>query len=366
MGSLRLVDISKRFGRIEALRDVNLDVYDGEYVVVLGPTGAGKTTLLRIIAGLLKQDGGEVYINGVRVDELLPEDRGVALFFENFALFPHMTVLDNVAFSLRIRGLSFEEAERKAVEILRMMHLDHRAYSYPRELSGGMQQRVALARTIAAGVDILLLDEPLSQLDAKIKSEIQYELRDLAKSLGLTVLHVTNDVEEALAVADRIAVLNKGEVVQVGTPVEIMESPKTAFVASFIAEMNLMEGIVEEVLEKKVVVDIGGGLKIESSRNGFKRGELVIVGVKPYSFKAGKEGGRNSLTGRVEDWVFSFGFRRVSVRLDNGFRVSLKTEMGGIERGSRISLTVDPADVYLFPYPKGGLRTVLAEVSGVF
>lgn len=365
MGSLRLVDVSKQFGRVKALRDVDLEVYDGEYVVVLGPTGAGKTTLLRIIAGLLRQDGGEVYINERRVDELPPEERGVALFFQNFALFPHMTVLDNVAFSLIVKGLGLEEAERKAMEVLRIVHLDHRAHSYPRELSGGMQQRVALARTIAAGVDILLLDEPLSQLDAKIKSEIQYELRDLAKSLGLTVLHVTNDVEEALAVADRIAVLNKGEIVQVGTPLEIMENPKTAFVASFIAEMNLMEGVVEKTSGKKVIVDVGGGFKIESSKNEFKKGEPVIVGVKPYSFKI-SEGNRNSLTGRVEDWVFSFGFRRVTVRLDNGFRVSLKTERRDIKKGSSISLIVDPKDVYLFPYPKGGLRTILVEVSGVF
>jgi len=365
MGSLRLVDISKRFDRVEALKDVDLEIYDGEYAVVLGPTGAGKTTLLRIIAGLLRQDNGEVYINEVQVDDLPPEERGVALFFQNFALFPHMTVLDNVAFSLRVKGLSLEESERKAMDILRMVHLDHRAYSYPRELSGGMQQRVALARTIAAGVDILLLDEPLSQLDAKIKSEIQYELRDLAKSLGLTVLHVTNDVEEALAVADRIAILNKGEIVQVGTPVEIMENPKTAFVASFIAEMNLMEGVVEESSENRVVVDIGGGFKVESSRNGFKKGELVIVGVKPSSFKIGGDG-KNGLTGKVEDWVFSFGFRRVTVQLDNGSRVSVKTERKDIKRGSPISLTVDPRDVYLFPYLKGGLRTVLAEVSGVF
>ncbi|MEM2849733.1 MAG: ABC transporter ATP-binding protein [Candidatus Bathyarchaeia archaeon] len=363
MGSLRLSNVSKRFGKIMALKNVNLEILDGEYVVILGPTGAGKTTLLKIIAGLLKQDTGEIYIDGVKVDDYPSEERNVSLFFQNFALFPHMTILENVAFGLKVRGYDSREAENRALEVLRLMHLDNRAYSYPRELSGGMQQRVALARTIITGANILLLDEPLSQLDAKIKSELQYELRDFVKNLGLTTLHVTNDVEEALALADRIAIINKGEVVQIGTPFEIVEEPRDVFVAGFVTDMNLMEGVVEEVSTSVTVVDIGN-IKLRSSRKGsFEKGEIVIVGVKSKDFKVQKADGDPG--GRIEDSIFSFKYRRLTVCFNNGLRVQVKTDKNGLEKGSYVSLRVDPNDVYLFPCPKGGLRVAIAEITGV-
>ncbi len=363
MGSLRLSNISKRFGGVIALKNVNLEISEGEYVVLLGPTGAGKTTLLKIVAGLLKQDTGEIYIDGIRVDDYPPEERNVSLFFQNFALFPHMTILDNVAFGLKVRGYDSREAESRALEVLRLMHLDNRAYSYPRELSGGMQQRVALARTIVTGASILLLDEPLSQLDAKIKSELQYELRDFVKNLGLTALHVTNDVEEALALADKIAIINKGEVVKIGTPFGILEEPEDVFVAGFMTDMNLMEGIVEEVSENGILVDVGN-IKLRSSRKGFfKRGEIVIVGVKSKDFKIKEAGG--GLAGKVEDSVFSFKHRKLIICLDNGLRVQVKTDRDCFEKGAYVSLSIDPNNVYLFPCPKGGLRAAIAEIAGV-
>lgn len=363
MGSLRLSNVSKKFGRILALRNVNLEISDGEYVVVLGPTGAGKTTLLRIIAGLLRQDTGEIYIDGVRVDDYPPEDRNVSLFFQNFALFPHMTILENVAFGLKVRGYDSSEAEKRALEVLRLMHLDNRAYSYPRELSGGMQQRVALARTIVTGANILLLDEPLSQLDAKIKTELQYELRDFVKSLGLTALHVTNDVEEALALADRIAIINRGEVVQIGTPFEIVEEPKNVFVAGFMSDINLMEGIVEEVSVDGTIIDVGG-IRLKSSTKGpFKRGEMVIVGIKPKDFKIRETDG--GLTGKIEDSIFSFKYKKLIVCLNNGLKVQVKTDKSSFEKGAYVSLIVDPDTVYLFSCPKGGLRAAVAEITGV-
>lgn len=363
MGSLRLVNISKRFGKTQALKNINLEISDGEYIVVLGPTGAGKTTLLKIIAGLLKQDTGEIYIDGVKVDDLPPEERNVSLFFQNFALFPHMTILENVAFGLKVRGYDSREVEKRALEVLKLMHLDNRAYSYPRELSGGMQQRVALARTIVTCASILLLDEPLSQLDAKIKLELQYELRDFIKSLGLTALHVTNDVEEALALADRIAIINKGEVVQIGTPFEIVEEPKDVFVAGFISTMNLMEGIVCDVSTDSTIVDVGG-IKLKSSRKAsFKKGEIVIVGIKPKDFKI--HGPDGELNGIIEDSIFSFRHRILMVRLNNGLRIQVKTSGGHFEKGMHVSLKVDPNAVYLFPCPKGGLRAAIAEITGV-
>jgi len=363
MGSLRLSNISKRFGGLTALKNVNLEISDGEYVVLLGPTGAGKTTLLKIVAGLLKQDSGEIYIDGIRVDDYPPEYRNVSLFFQNFALFPHMTVLENVAFGLKVRGYDSREAESRALEVLRLMHLDNRAYSYPRELSGGMQQRVALARTIVTGASILLLDEPLSQLDAKIKSELQYELRDFVKKLGLTALHVTNDVEEALALADRIAIINKGEIVQIGTPFEILEEPENVFVAGFMTDMNLMEGVVEGVSENSTLIDVGN-IKLKSSRkSSFKKGEIVIVGVKPKDFKIEETGG--GLAGKIEDSIFSFKYRRLIVCLDNGLRVQVKTDRDSFKNGMHVSLSIDPSKVYLFPCPKGGLRAAIAEMAGV-
>jgi spermidine/putrescine transport system ATP-binding protein len=226
--------VTKRFDEITALDGVNLSIEDGEYVCVLGPTGAGKTTLLRIMAGLLKSDEGEIYIDGKRVNDLPPEARDTVYMYQQYALFPHMTVWQNVSYGPEIKDWDGEKVEQLTTEILEMVRLAERRDAYPHELSGGMQQRVALSRGIASGARILLLDEPLGALDARLRVDLRAQLKQLVKDQGLTAVHVTHDQEEALMTADRVVVLRNGRVEQIGTPHEVYSRPQSIFVASFV------------------------------------------------------------------------------------------------------------------------------------
>lgn len=237
---LKVFDIWKFYSGKAILKGVSFEVNKGEYFVVLGPTGAGKTTLLKILAGIVHPDRGEIYIGGRSVIGIPPEERGIGYFPQFFNLFNHMTVWGNVYFPLLVRGIDAFEAEKICKEILSLMHLLDRADSYPYELSGGMRQRVALARALATGAELLLLDEPLSQLDAKLSVELRRELRSIAKSLGRTVVHVTNNVEEAVELADRIAVMNDGYIVQIGSYEELRRKPKNLFVAYFLSDANIL------------------------------------------------------------------------------------------------------------------------------
>ncbi|MCD6593428.1 ABC transporter ATP-binding protein, partial [Candidatus Bathyarchaeota archaeon] len=231
---IELVNVTKRFGKIVALNRINLSVENGEYLCILGPTGAGKTTLLRLIAGLLEPDEGEIYIGGRKVNRVPPEKRNAVYMFQNYALFPHMNVWENVSFGPTIREWEPRRINDVTSEILEMVRLGERKDAYPHELSGGMQQRVALARGIAAGAKILLLDEPFGALDARLRVNLRTQLRSLVKDQGLTAIHVTHDQEEALMVADRIAILREGRIEQVGSPQEIYTNPKSIFVMSFV------------------------------------------------------------------------------------------------------------------------------------
>ncbi len=277
MAFLEVGGVSKSFGPIRALDNVTFEVSKGEYLCILGPTGAGKTTLLRIISGLLEPDEGEVYIEGVNVTQIPPEERNVAYMPQGYALFPHMTVWENVVYGASIKGLS----EERARDALRRVGLLHRVDSYPNELSGGQQQRVALARVLAAGGKLLLLDEPLSALDLLLNIELRYELRKLAKKLGLTVIHVTHSAEEAMSISDKIIVLRRGRIQQIGKPEEIYHAPSNLFVANFIGEINIIEGIVRDIhngyftVESKTV----GILKVR----GKPPGGVVVLGYRPES-----------------------------------------------------------------------------------
>ena len=245
MAQLILDRVSKRFGHFDAVRDVSIEVAEGEFVVLLGPSGCGKTTTLRIIAGFVEPNVGTVSLGGRDVTRLPPWKRNTGLVFQSYALFPHLSVDQNVAFGLEMRGAKPDEIAPKVAEALRLVRLGHLGDRLPRQLSGGQQQRVALARALAFRPDILLLDEPLSNLDAKLRQEVRVEIRDLQRSLGITTVMVTHDQEEALTMADRLVVMSEGEVRQIGTQRDLYERPADSFVAGFVGRSSFIRGAID-------------------------------------------------------------------------------------------------------------------------
>ncbi|MFA0776364.1 MAG: hypothetical protein PVTTEEND_000078, partial [Candidatus Fervidibacter sp.] len=242
MVAVQLKGVVKWLGKTLVLRGVDLTVEGGEFFFVLGPSGCGKTTLLRIIAGFLVPDEGQVFFGVGEVTTVPPHKRNAAMVFQHYALFPHMTVWDNVAYGLRLRKLPRDETERRVREALKLVRLEGFERRYPSQLSGGQQQRVALARAIAVHPDVLLLDEPLSNLDAKLRAEMRGELKALQRQLGVTAIYVTHDQKEALAMADRMAVMKDGMILQVGTPTELYRRPASRFVAEFLGDANIWDG----------------------------------------------------------------------------------------------------------------------------
>ena len=306
---LELVGIHKRFPGFTAIEDLDLRIPAGSFFALLGPSGCGKTTTLRLVAGLEQPTSGRILIGGKDVTDVKSFKRPVNTVFQSYALFPHMSVLENVAFGLRRRGIS--DAVGKAHEALRLVELDHLAARRPQQLSGGQQQRVALARAIVNRPALLLLDEPLGALDLKLRRQMQLELKSIQTDVGLTFLHVTHDQEEAMTMADTVAVMNKGQIEQMGAPEELYELPRTAFVANFLGQSNLFTGPVVSSKGESIVVDIAG-VKIEVPRERAQRhtGD-VTIGVRPEKLilhtSAPKAApGTNMLgPGRVTDVSFS-------------------------------------------------------------
>lgn len=363
MPEVRLVNVSKKFGKIVAVDNVSLQVYDKEYVSLLGPSGCGKTTTLRLIAGLVDPDEGEIYIGGKLVNKVPPEDRGIGFVFQTFALFPHMNAWDNITYGPRVKGWDSEKTNNVANEMLEMVKLATRFDAYPRELSGGMLQRVALARALTAGGNLLLLDEPLGQLDAKIRLELRYELRRLVKDLGLTAVHVTHDQEEALTISDRIVVMRRGKIEQIGTPNGLYMKPKTIFVANFVGEANFMEGSVVKVEEKEIYVETRGGFMVRVFEKGFEKGEMIVLTVRPENtgLIKGEVKMKNCLFGSVESLTFLGSLIRYHIRLDNQDLVVAKVPISGSQFNinDRITVYFPPENILAYKYPEGGLRREL-------
>ena len=367
MPDVRLVNVTKTFegGRIVAVDHVNLHVRDKEYFCILGPSGCGKTTLLRLIAGILEPDEGEIYIGGKPMRGVPPEDRDVGFVFQTFALFPHMTAWENVTYGPRVRGWPEEQIERVGREMLELVGLYERADAYPSELSGGMMQRVGLARALATGASLLLLDEPISALDAKIAFELRYEIRRLVKALGRTAIHVTHDQAEAMAIADRIAVMRKGRILQVGTPRELYMRPKSIFVAHFVGEANFLEGFVEETGEKGSLIRLRGDLAIWVADKSQPVGAKVVVGVRPeaISLEPGHLNRENALHGTIERVMFEGVITRYEVRLVNEDEVVITAPSmtaRPLRPGDAVSVLMPHAKVFVFPYPERGLKEELA------
>jgi len=283
MPEVYLENLTKRFSDVTAVDHITLKIRNGELLTLLGPSGCGKTTTLRLIAGLLKPDEGDIYFDNEVVTHLPPEERDVGMVFQNYALWPHMTVFDNIAFGLKIRKLAKNEIKRRVKEVLELVKLSGLENRYPRQLSGGQQQRVALARALVIEPKVLLLDEPLSNLDAKLREEMRFEIKDLQRRLKITTIYVTHDQAEAMVLADRIAIMNRGRIIQVGSPKEIYEYPKDKFVASFIGIANFIEGFVVDVDRDsgKVTITTKDDYILTTYSREVKKGQKVTIMIRP-------------------------------------------------------------------------------------
>jgi putative spermidine/putrescine transport system ATP-binding protein len=319
MARLELINLSKRYGDHAVVAGVTLDVADGEFVVLLGPSGCGKTTTLRMIAGFVEPSGGAARIGGKDVTFLPPWHRNTGMVFQSYALFPHMTVMQNVAFGLEMRKHPKSEIESRAREALRLVRLDGYAERLPRQLSGGQQQRVALARALAVRPDVLLLDEPLSNLDAKLREEVRIEIRELQRQLGLTTIMVTHDQEEALTVADRLVVMAEGEIRQIGSQRDLYERPTDPFVAGFVGRSTSLKGRVTAPGE----FETAGGLRLRCGQRG-PTGPASLV-LRPERLSLGAASGMdNRLLGTVEFVSYLGAVLELHVRLSPADRVVLQ------------------------------------------
>jgi putrescine transport system ATP-binding protein len=304
--------VVKRFGDFTAIDGVSLDIYEKEFFALLGPSGCGKTTLMRMLAGFDRPTSGEVRLGGENIAELPPYKRSVNMMFQSYALFPHMTVEQNIAFGPKQDGLAKGEIEARVQEMLKLVNLEPFGKRKPHQLSGGQRQRVALARALAKRPKVLLLDEPLSALDKKLREETQYELMDLQQNVGLTFLIVTHDQEEAMTVADRIAVMDHGKLIQVATPSEIYEQPNSKYVADFIGDINLIEGKVQSVDAARKLVSVSANgldkpLAIESDQT-VKAGDQVWVAVRPEKVRISLEQPKEVDANVVPGSVFDIGY----------------------------------------------------------
>jgi ABC-type Fe3+/spermidine/putrescine transport system ATPase subunit len=362
---VRVVNASKKFGKIVALDNVSLHIHEKEYFSLLGPSGCGKTTLLRLIAGLIQPDKGEIYIGERLANNVPPEDRDIGFVFQTFALFPHMNVWDNVIYGPRVKGFDMKKAGTIGHEVLEMVKLHERLDAFPNELSGGMMQRTAVARALAAGAKLLLLDEPLGQLDAKVRNELRYDIKRMVKDLELTAIHVTHDQAEAMSISDRIAVMKKGKVQQVGTPEELYMSPQSVFVANFIGESNFLEGYVSTMSGKETSIELRGGTKVRATNGDLKSGERVVLAIRPETFtiERGAREGDNAISGSVEGMVFEGTNIRYEVRLENQDLILIvKPSMMGewFNIGEKVTVSFQREKAHVFTYPETGLKEEIA------
>lgn len=347
MAGLQLQQLHKRFGEVTALHSLDLAVRSGEFVSLLGPSGCGKTTALRIIAGFERADGGQVLVDGKDVSRVAANHRDMGMVFQAYSLFPNMTAKDNVAFGLRIRRVSRSERSRKASELLDLVGLSATSDRFPHQLSGGQQQRVALARALAIEPSVLLLDEPLSALDALVRVQLRDEIRRIQLQLGITALYVTHDQEEALSVSDRVVVLSQGRIEQVGTPAEIYGEPDTAFVAQFVGTMNRFEG---KISQSGGAVELDGALLPAQVAQGRRAGENVLLLIRPETIELaplsdGAHPGNGAIEGNVKTHTFLGPVTRLVVGSAIGdIIVDISSAQAlSIPQGSAVAMAWDPA-----------------------
>ncbi len=352
---VRLVDVVKRFGPTVAVAGVSLEVPRGSLTTILGPSGCGKTTLLRLIGGFLEPDAGEVRIGGLPQAGRPPYLRTTATVFQDYALFPHLTVFDNVAYGLRVRGLARAAVAERVGRALALVRLEGLGARWPRELSGGQQQRVALARALVVEPEVLLMDEPLSNLDAKLRVHVRAELRELQARLGITTVYVTHDQEEALAISERVAVMDAGRVRQLGTPREVYERPADPWVAAFVGQVNLLPATVTAGADGRAVVRLGAvELPLPAGAAPAKAGE-VVVGLRPEAIRiaaAASAGAGDGLPGEVLGVTYLGTTARYRVRLGpHELTVDDPDPAGKPLHAGAVRVSFDPARLRLWPAP---------------
>ena len=313
MASVTITGVTKSFGNVTVLQEFNQKFEDGEFITLLGPSGCGKTTMLRLIAGFEKPSSGEIYIGDKLVSSekqfLPPEKRGIGMVFQSYAVWPHMNVFDNIAYPLKIQKINKNEIEERVNQVLKIVHLEQYKDRFPSELSGGQQQRVALGRALVAQPEILLLDEPLSNLDAKLREEMRYEIKEITKKLKITVIYVTHDQIEAMTMSDRIVLINKGEVQQVAPPQEIYSKPKNMFVANFVGKVDFITGKVEE---SKILLDNSNNQTLPNT-SSFKG--KVVVAIRPENAILSNDG---EITGKVYSKFYLGDYNDLRVEIGNG------------------------------------------------
>jgi iron(III) transport system ATP-binding protein len=350
MTAVRLQGISKSFGSTVALADVSLRIEAGELFFLLGPSGCGKSTLLRVIAGLQEPDGGRILFNDDDVTGLPTQQRNAVMCFQSYALWPHMSVRENIRFGLDVRGLSRQEQDQRLDEVLRLVQLDQLAARKPNQLSGGQQQRVALARALAVRPRCLLLDEPLSNLDAKLRHEMRGEIRRICKSAGFTTIYVTHDQKEALSIADRIALLKDGRLIQVGTPGQLYHKPATGFVADFIGQTNLLAATVMERIGRTLRLRTAAG-DLTAVGDAPAAG-TVKVSIRPEQMRIVSNGpgqpGRNRMVGRTLESTF-LGEASEHVLLVNDQRLRVISAPPLFDAPGQLAVEFDPEDVVVLP-----------------
>ncbi|MDX3924287.1 MAG: ABC transporter ATP-binding protein [Shinella sp.] len=345
---IRFDGISKWYGPLCVVENLNLDIAKGEFVSLLGPSGSGKTTLLMMLAGFEPPTKGIIFVDGEPVNDVPTYRRDMGVVFQSYALFPHMNVGENIAFPLQMRGLSKSEIDKRVVRALDMVQLSAMRDRWPAQLSGGQQQRVALARALVFEPRVVLMDEPLGALDKQLREQMQLDIRALHNRLGLTIVFVTHDQSEALTMSDRIAVFNKGKIEQIGTPREIYDEPRTRFVAEFIGETNLAEGVVESAGEGEARIALkGGGHVIARSANAVRAGQDVLLSVRPerIELKNGAGEARNSFAAKVADCVYQGDHLRVQLDgAGHGFVVRLDRKAPEWQPGAGVVAEFHPAD----------------------
>jgi iron(III) transport system ATP-binding protein len=359
MASIQIIDLEKHFGEVKALFGINLEIDKGEFFTLLGPSGCGKTTLLRTIAGFYHQDKGDIYIDGELINNVPAYQRNTGMVFQNYAVFPHMTVFDNVAYGLRVRKLPKDEISRKVSAALKSVHLEGYEQRTPDKLSGGQQQRVGLARAMAIEPRVLLFDEPLSNLDAKLRIEMREEIRAVQKALGITSIYVTHDQEEALVISDRIAVMNQGVIQQIGKPWEIYTNPQNMFVAYFVGKINMLTMHLEEGAEGNLRRARLGRLSLLIPAEGTKDLQEVVVAFRPEDMVEAEAAGRkNEITGLMKTVSFMGSVARFELDVE-GQLITVDRhrprEADMPQKGAPVAFAVPIESILLFN-PKSGLR----------
>ena len=359
-------DVVKRFGKTVALKGVSLGIEKGELFTILGPSGCGKTTLLRIIAGFETPDEGRIYFEGEDVTDMPPDKRGTVMVFQNWALWPHMTVYENIAFGLKLRKLPRDEIDKRVKWVLELLGLEGLESRFPGQLSGGQQQRVALARALAVQPRVLLLDEPLSNLDAKLRLKLRGELKKLQKQLGITMIYVTHDQEEAMSLSDRMAIMRDGRIEQVGRPEDLYSNPQTLFTAIFLGRTSLILGKVEDVSNREVIVRVGDTV-IRAINHGLSRGDDAAIVVKAEGAHIAKPQALHeyeTLRGRVTVAMYLGPFIEVRLLLSSvkyEILLDLPSDITPPAVGNEIEVYVPLRNIHAYPIEEEIVREAMEQ-----